>query len=167
MALLVFTWRHQTNQLSIYPSFYFYDVLVCVIKLWLVKLGNNFTRVWNYSLISRLYHLIIYYYGWRSTLTMVCFCHVYQIDYRSRTLRTWFLTHLLLQTITFLVHKWPNGRHVFLPTNKTFEGICLALAGTFREQEWWIFFNATLNLHYYFKIKFKYFPNSDWLKAHA
>ena len=71
----------------------------------------------------------------------------------------WFLTHLLLQTITFLVHKWPNGRHVFLPTNKTFEGICLALAGTFREKEWWIFFNATLNLHYY---SFKIFPQF-WL----
>jgi len=25
----------------------------------------------------------------------------------------------------------PNGRHGFLPTNKTFEGICLALAGKF------------------------------------
>ena len=27
--------------------------------------------------------------------------------------------------------QWPNGRRVFLPTNKTFEGICLALAGKF------------------------------------
>ena len=25
----------------------------------------------------------------------------------------------------------PNSRRVFLPTNKTFEGICLALAGKF------------------------------------
>ena len=29
----------------------------------------------------------------------------------------------------------PNGRHVLLPTNKTFEGICLALSGKFRQKE--------------------------------
>ena len=34
----------------------------------------------------------------------------------------------------FGAHKWPNSRHVFLPTNKTFEGICLALTGTFLEK---------------------------------
>ena len=33
-----------------------------------------------------------------------------------------FLAHsLLLSTITYLVPKWPNGRHVFLSKNKTFE----------------------------------------------
>ena len=59
------------------------EVLVCVIKWRRVKLGNNFTHVlsnpnnfpslkareiiriwtkrkWNYSLISRVYHLITY-----------------------------------------------------------------------------------------------------------
>ena len=29
----------------------------------------------------------------------------------------------------------PNGHRVFLPTNKTFEGICLALSGKFRQKE--------------------------------
>ena len=35
--------------------------------------------------------------------------------------------------------QWPNGRgrRFFLPTNETFEGICLALAGNL---ELWIFF---------------------------
>ena len=38
--------------------------------------------------------------------------------------------------------QWPNGRgrHFFLPTNKTFEGICLALAGKFLQKELWILF---------------------------
>ena len=33
--------------------------------------------------------------------------------------------------------QWPNGhgRRFFLPTNKTFEGICLALAGKFLQKE--------------------------------
>ena len=33
--------------------------------------------------------------------------------------------------------QWPNGRsrRFFLPTNKTFEGICLALAGKFPQKE--------------------------------
>ena len=37
---------------------------------------------------------------------------------------------------------WPNGRGrgFFLPTNKTFEGICLALAGNFLQKELWILF---------------------------
>ena len=35
-----------------------------------------------------------------------------------------------------------NGRErgFFLPTNKTFEGICLALAGNFLQKELWIIF---------------------------
>ena len=32
----------------------------------------------------------------------------------------------------------PNGRRFFLPTNKTFEGICLALSEKFRQKESWI-----------------------------
>ena len=33
--------------------------------------------------------------------------------------------------------QWPSGRgrRFFLPTNKTFEGICLALAGKFPQKE--------------------------------
>ena len=32
--------------------------------------------------------------------------------------------------------QWPNDRscHFFLPTNKTFEGICLAIAGKFLQK---------------------------------
>ena len=52
----------------------------------------------------------------------------------------WFLTHLLLPTISILARKWPNGRRVFLPTNKTFEGICLAYVGKFLQKELWILF---------------------------
>ena len=38
--------------------------------------------------------------------------------------------------------QWPNGRgrRFFLPTNKTFEGICLALVGEFLQKEVWILF---------------------------
>ena len=38
--------------------------------------------------------------------------------------------------------QWPNGRscHFFLPTNKTFEGICLAIAGKISSKELWILF---------------------------
>ena len=36
--------------------------------------------------------------------------------------------------------QWPNGRRVFLPTNKTFQGICLALVGKFLQKELWIIF---------------------------
>ena len=37
---------------------------------------------------------------------------------------------LIMQlTFTILAHKWPNSNPVFLPTNKTFKGICLALVG--------------------------------------
>ena len=37
---------------------------------------------------------------------------------------------------------WPNGRgrRFFLATNKTFEGICLALAGKILQKELWILF---------------------------
>ena len=48
--------------------------------------------------------------------------------------------------------QWPNGRRIFLPTNKTFEGICLALSGKFLQNELWILFvlktfcNKVLNL---------------------
>ena len=31
--------------------------------------------------------------------------------------------------------QWPNGRRIFLPTNKTFEGICLVLSGKFRQKD--------------------------------
>ena len=68
---------------------------VCVIKWWRVKLGNNFTRVlskfwtkrkWNCSLISRVNHLITYWYhGSQITPIIVGFWHVFQIDHRSRT----------------------------------------------------------------------------------
>ena len=36
--------------------------------------------------------------------------------------------------------QWPNGCRVFLPTNKTFEGICWALSGKFLQKELWILF---------------------------
>ena len=36
--------------------------------------------------------------------------------------------------------QWPNDRRVFLPTNTTFEGICLAFSGKFRQKELWILF---------------------------
>ena len=36
--------------------------------------------------------------------------------------------------------KWPNGRRVFLPTIKTFEGICLAIVGKFLQKELWSLF---------------------------
>ena len=38
--------------------------------------------------------------------------------------------------------RWPNGRgrRFFLATNKTFEGVCLALAGKFLQMELWILF---------------------------
>ena len=38
--------------------------------------------------------------------------------------------------------QWPNGRgrRFFLPTNKTFEDICLALSGKFPQKELWILF---------------------------
>ena len=38
--------------------------------------------------------------------------------------------------------QWPNGRgrRFFLPTNRTFEAICLALAGKFLQKELWILF---------------------------
>ena len=36
--------------------------------------------------------------------------------------------------------QWPNGggRRFFLVTNTTFEGVCLALAGKFLQNELWI-----------------------------
>ena len=38
--------------------------------------------------------------------------------------------------------QWPSGRgrRFFLPTNKTFEGICLAVVGKFLQKELWILF---------------------------
>ena len=38
--------------------------------------------------------------------------------------------------------RWSNdrGRRFFLPTNKNFEGICLALAGKFLQKGLWILF---------------------------
>ena len=41
-----------------------------------------------------------------------------------------------------LVAQWPSGRRrrFFLPTNETFEGICLAIAEKFRQKELWILF---------------------------
>ena len=38
--------------------------------------------------------------------------------------------------------RWPNGRGrpFFLATNKTFEAVCLALAGKFLQKELWILF---------------------------
>ena len=44
---------------------------------------------------------------------------------------TWLVVVGIYQTEKQL----PNGRRVFLPTNKTFEGICLALAGKFLQKE--------------------------------
>ena len=38
--------------------------------------------------------------------------------------------------------RWPNGRgrRFFLATNKTFEGVCLALEGKFLQKELWLLF---------------------------
>ena len=33
-----------------------------------------------------------------------------------------------------------NGRRIFLPTNTSFEGICLALSSKFLQKELWILF---------------------------
>ena len=47
------------------------------------------------------------------------------------------LTHLLLPTITILAHDDRTAAVVafFLATNKTFEGVCLALAAKFLQKE--------------------------------
>ena len=42
--------------------------------------------------------------------------------------------------ITIFARQWPNDRRVFLPTNKTFEGICLAIVGKFLQKVLWIIF---------------------------
>ena len=38
--------------------------------------------------------------------------------------------------------RWPNGRgrRFILPTNKTFDGVCFALAGKFLQKKLWIGF---------------------------
>ena len=36
--------------------------------------------------------------------------------------------------------QWPNGCRVFLPTNKTFEGVCWASSEKFLQKELWILF---------------------------
>ena len=63
------------------------------------------------------------------------------IEHKKR----WFLTHLLPTIQTILARKWPNGRRVFLLTNKTFEGILLANVGKFLQKLWILFvFEAIL-----------------------
>ena len=48
---------------------------------------------------------------------------------------------ILLRTITILApNQWPNDRRVFLPTNKTTEGIFLAIVGKFLQKELWSLF---------------------------
>ena len=47
-------------------------------------------------------------------------------------------TRLLMPTITILVRKWPNDRRALLPTNKTFEGVFLALARKYLQKDLWI-----------------------------
>ena len=42
--------------------------------------------------------------------------------------------------ITIFARQWPNDRRVFLPTNKTFKGICLAIVGKFLQKVLWIIF---------------------------
>ena len=44
--------------------------------------------------------------------------------------------------------QWPNGRGrpFFLPTNETFEGICLALTGKFLQKGLWILFVFKITL---------------------
>ena len=39
-----------------------------------------------------------------------------------------------------LVSKWLNSRRVFLLTDETFKGICLAIVGKFLQKELWILF---------------------------
>ena len=52
--------------------------------------------------------------------------------------------------------QWPNGRRVFLPTNKRWlEGICLALPGKLIQKEWWILFVFTVILRKSIKFSFK------------
>ena len=45
--------------------------------------------------------------------------------------------------------QWPNsrGHRFFLPTNKTFEGICLVLEGKFLQKELWILFVLKIVLY--------------------
>ena len=39
-----------------------------------------------------------------------------------------------------LASKWLNSCHVFLLTDETFKGICLAIVGKFLQKELWILF---------------------------
>ena len=57
-------------------------------------------------------------------------------------MQKFFLTHLLLPTITILARndQTAAARRFFLPTNKTFEGICLVLSGKFLQKELWFLF---------------------------
>ena len=53
--------------------------------------------------------------------------------------------------------QWPNGcgRRFFLPTNKTFEGICLAPSGKFLQKELWILLYLKSSCKKNIKISFK------------
>ena len=53
--------------------------------------------------------------------------------------------------------QWPNRRPpLFLADNKTFEGICLALPGKFRQKELWILFVFKTILEKNKTIKFSF-----------
>ena len=54
--------------------------------------------------------------------------------------------------------RWPKdrGRRFFSPTNKSFEGICLALTGKFLQKELWILFVFQIILQKKKIIKFSF-----------
>ena len=54
--------------------------------------------------------------------------------------------------------QWPNGRgrRFFLPTNKTFGGICLALAGKFLQKEFFLYLNHSVKKIINFSFKLIY-----------
>ena len=68
-----------------------------------------------------------------------CCVHIFS-DNLSRN--SCILTHLLLPTITILARNDRTAAVVAfqLPTNETFEGICLALAGQFLQKEYYPLF---------------------------
>ena len=73
----------------------------------------------------------------------------------------WFKTYCTLFRIANEYNfgaRWPTGRgrRFFLRTNKTFEGICLALAGRFLQKELWIRFVIKIILYKLNIIKFSF-----------
>ena len=67
-----------------------------------------------------------------ATDTVVNNCLIILKQWDNWAQKWWFLTNVLLPTISALAR---NDRTA---TNKTFEGICLAISGKFLQKELWI-----------------------------